>query len=123
MADTDPDALERQIERTRAELARTVDAIADRVSPKRIAGRSVARVRANAEHLVSVFGDAVDDVLGNGKAHQPVFVHQDDWPDDPPGTDSGPRVDPGPAVGPVLIGLGAVLVVGAAVVLFRRRRR
>ncbi|MFD0665593.1 DUF3618 domain-containing protein [Thermocatellispora tengchongensis] len=39
MADTDPDELERRIERTRAELARTVDAIADRVSPKRVAQR------------------------------------------------------------------------------------
>ncbi|GAA2891117.1 hypothetical protein GCM10020220_096610 [Nonomuraea rubra] len=37
MADTDPDELERRIARTRAELAQTVDAIADRVSPKRVA--------------------------------------------------------------------------------------
>ena len=42
MADTDPAALERKIERTRAELARTVDAIADRVSPKKVAERNVA---------------------------------------------------------------------------------
>ncbi len=40
MADTDPDELERRIARTRAELAQTVDAIADRVSPKRVAERT-----------------------------------------------------------------------------------
>lgn len=53
MADTDPEALERQIERTRAELATTVDAIADRVSPKRVAGRQMAKVKATADHLLT----------------------------------------------------------------------
>jgi hypothetical protein len=39
----DPNAIEREIEETRAELARTVDLIAERLSPKRVASRS-ARV-------------------------------------------------------------------------------
>ena len=102
MADTDPDALEREIERTRAELARTVDAIADRVSPKRVAERGIAKVKANAEHLASSIGELV----GGSPAHK---GEEEEYP---------PR-----AVAPVLIGLGAVLVVGAAIVLLRRRPR
>ncbi|MFL6136597.1 MAG: DUF3618 domain-containing protein [Frankiaceae bacterium] len=48
MADdrTDPDEIQREIERTRADLAGTIDAIADRVSPKRVAARTAERVRA-----------------------------------------------------------------------------
>jgi len=34
-----PDAIAKEIEQTRAELAETIDAIADRVSPKRVAQR------------------------------------------------------------------------------------
>jgi hypothetical protein len=42
---TDPDAIEREIERTRAELAETIDAIADRVSPKRALRRTTGKMR------------------------------------------------------------------------------
>ncbi|GII30937.1 DUF3618 domain-containing protein [Planotetraspora mira] len=106
MADTDPDALEREIERTRAELARTVDAIADRVSPKRVAERSVAKVKANAEHLVSSFGDLVGGSASRSAAEM-----------------EGEERYPAQSMAPVLIGLGAVLVVGAAIILLRRRNR
>ncbi|MEV0378998.1 DUF3618 domain-containing protein [Nonomuraea sp. NPDC050643] len=108
MADTDPDELERRIARTRAELAHTVDAIADRVNPKRVAERTVADVKSRAGHLVASVGDAL------GVTPKPV-----DYADDPD------RVwdDERPDLGPVLIGIGAVLVVGAAIVLWRRRRR
>jgi hypothetical protein len=41
----DPSAIEREIEQTRAELARTVDLIAERLSPRRAAGRGVTKVR------------------------------------------------------------------------------
>ncbi|MEZ0074012.1 DUF3618 domain-containing protein [Planotetraspora sp. GP83] len=110
MADTDPDALEREIERTREELARTVDAIADRVSPRRVAERGVAKVKANAEHLVSSLGDLV-----GGVAPHPATSSEE----------VGPWEEEYPArtVAPVLIGLGAVLVVGAAIILLRRRNR
>jgi len=111
MADSDPAALERDIERTRAELARTIDAIADRVSPKRVAERSVARMKANAGQLVASVGDLV-----TGNAYRPV----DGAPRD--GADDG-RPQPPPDLAPILIGVGAVLVVGAAFVLLRRRRR
>jgi LPXTG-motif cell wall-anchored protein len=114
MADTDPDALERKIERTRAELARTVDAIADRVSPKRIAQRGVAKVKADAEHLVTSVGDLVGGTTqGAGVTRPPGTISgEEDWEDE--------RT---PSIAPILIGVGAVIVVGAAVLLLRRRRR
>ncbi|GGP04779.1 DUF3618 domain-containing protein [Nonomuraea glycinis] len=108
MADTDPDELERRIARTRAELAQTVDAIADRVSPKRVAERTVADVRSRAGTLATSVSDAL------GMRSRPVEFGDDPerlWDEEPPN------------LAPVLIGLGAVLVVGAAIVLWRRRRR
>ncbi|MEW9533024.1 DUF3618 domain-containing protein [Microbispora sp. NPDC049125] len=107
MADTDPDALEREIERTRAELARTVDAIADRVSPKRVAERGVVRFKTNAVRLVSSLGELV------GAAPRSVaFAENGEGP-----AEEGPAE----SVAPVLIGIGAVVVLGAAIVLVRRR--
>jgi LPXTG-motif cell wall-anchored protein len=107
MADTDPDALEREIERTRADLARTVDAIADRMSPKRVAERSVAKVKANAEHLVSSIGDLVVGPTSRSSTEM----------------EGEERYSPAQSMAPVLVGIGAVLVVGAAIVLLRRRNR
>lgn len=46
----DPEVLAAEIEKTREELAETLDAIADKVSPKRVAGRTKKKV-----------GDAVKD--------------------------------------------------------------
>ncbi|GLW04992.1 hypothetical protein Misp01_01220 [Microtetraspora sp. NBRC 13810] len=119
MADTDPDELERRIERTRAELARTVDAIADRVSPKRVAQRGVAKVRANAEQLCLSVSETVADVVGVGAPKPAVY---DSAPDDA-WNDADRFRDPARDLAPVLIGVGAVLMVGAAVMLWRRRRR
>jgi hypothetical protein len=58
MADTDtaleardPDTLVNEIERTRDDLARTIDAIADRVSPANNARRVMARVREQASQI------------------------------------------------------------------------
>lgn len=106
MADTDPEELERRIERTRAELARTVDAIADRVSPKRVVRRSVARMRENAETLYAVVGDMVGVPVSPAKSRP-----YDPWEQ----RERARRL--------ALIGAGVVLVVGAVVVLRRRRRR
>jgi hypothetical protein len=47
----DPAQIQRQIEDTRAELAHTIDAIADIVSPKRAAKRGMNQVRARVEEL------------------------------------------------------------------------
>jgi Protein of unknown function (DUF3618) len=44
----DPDALVREIERTRENLARTIDALTERVSPANVARRTLARAREQA---------------------------------------------------------------------------
>jgi uncharacterized protein YoxC len=56
MADTDArpvdqDALVKDIDRTRAELARTIDAISDRVSPKRNVNRAMGEVRQRVNQV------------------------------------------------------------------------
>jgi hypothetical protein len=48
-----PDTIQREIEQTRAELADTIDAIADRISPKRAASRGAQAVKTQVS---SVFG-------------------------------------------------------------------
>jgi hypothetical protein len=45
----DPDAIQRDIEAARAELAAAVDAIVDKVSPRKVAARSTSRARAQVE--------------------------------------------------------------------------
>ena len=47
----DQDALVADIDRTRAELARTIDAISDRVSPKRNVSRALDQARRRASHV------------------------------------------------------------------------
>jgi len=41
-----PAQIEAELERTRTELARTIDEIADRVAPRNVARRAVGKVRA-----------------------------------------------------------------------------
>lgn len=106
MAETDPDELERRIALTRTELALTVDAIADRVNPKRVAERGVADLRDRAGRLMASVGDTLG-VRPRQDADDPERL----WDDDQPNP------------GPLLVGVGAVLVVGAAILLFRRRRK
>jgi hypothetical protein len=47
----DQDALVADIDRTRAELARTIDAISDRVSPKRNVRRALEQARQRASQV------------------------------------------------------------------------
>ena len=47
----DPDALVADIDRTRADLARTIDAITDRVSPKKNVQRAVDQIRERAGQI------------------------------------------------------------------------
>jgi hypothetical protein len=54
----DPDVIQRDIERTRADLARTIDEIAERMSPRRAARRSVEHVRARPDQVAVVVGVA-----------------------------------------------------------------
>jgi hypothetical protein len=46
-----PDTLVSDIEATRADLARTIDSIADRVSPKNAARRAMERARQRASEI------------------------------------------------------------------------
>ena len=70
----DADAIQKEIEQTRAELAETIDAIADRISPKRAASRGAHAVKAQ-----------VSSVFGGGDAQAPAAVL-----DSPPKAASSP---------------------------------
>jgi hypothetical protein len=54
-----PRELVTEIERTRSELTRTIDEIADRVSPSRVAQRASARVREQINQIDPLVGGAV----------------------------------------------------------------
>lgn len=99
MADwsSDPEELERHIERSRRELARAVDELADRLSPRNVAHRGVERVKEEADQVVKAFG---------------ALVRPSGDDEDGQGVDK--RV--------VLAGVGAAVTV-AALVLWRRRRK
>jgi hypothetical protein len=66
MAETDyestklpPDALVTQIERTRTDLARTIDEIADRVAPSNVARRAGDRFRERISQIDPLVGGAI----------------------------------------------------------------
>ena len=54
----DQDTLVADIDRTRTELARTIDAISDRVSPKRNVQRAAGRFRARVSQVNPVVAGA-----------------------------------------------------------------
>ena len=54
-----PGELVTEIERTRSELSKTIDEIADRVSPSKIAQRNSARVREQISQIDPLVGGAV----------------------------------------------------------------
>ena len=54
-----PDTLVGEIERTRADLARTIDEIADRVSPQNVARRAGDSVRERISQIDPLIGGAV----------------------------------------------------------------
>lgn len=55
-----PEVLVSEIERTRAELARTIDQISDRVSPSKVARRTAGRARDRIGQI--------DPLIGGGAA-------------------------------------------------------
>src|SRR3954449_10623451 len=61
----DPDTIQREIEHTRAELADTIDAIADRISPRRAASRGATAVKSTVSGLFGSNGNG----NGNGSAN------------------------------------------------------
>jgi hypothetical protein len=54
----DQDALVADIDRTRSDLARTIDAIADRVSPKKNVDRAMGQVRQRVSQIDPVMAAA-----------------------------------------------------------------
>jgi hypothetical protein len=108
VAGRDPDAIAREIEQTRAELADTIDAIADRMSPKRAASRG-------AEALKAQVSSARSKVTGDSAT--PASSAPDGEPSWP--TASGGAASPVAAMAPKIAVVGAVLLI---VVLWRRRR-
>jgi hypothetical protein len=57
--DLAPDALVDEIERTRADLARTIDEIADRVSPANVARRTLDQAKERLSQVDPLIGGAV----------------------------------------------------------------
>src|SRR4051812_2849491 len=90
----DPAQIEREIERTRDELARSIDLLADRLSPKRVAREGMAKARQEAGHVAADIG---------------AMVRRE------------PNDRLSPLTGPVLIGAGLVAATVAVRLLFGRR--
>ncbi|GAA2111475.1 DUF3618 domain-containing protein [Actinomadura alba] len=93
----DPEALEREIERTREELGRTVDALADRLNPKTAARRGVERMKEEAGQVAAAIG-AVSGPKEFGEPNR------------------------GRRTAALVVGVGVAISV-TAVVLWRRKRR
>ena len=112
MADTDAgpvnqEALVADIDRTRAELARTIDAISDRVSPKKNVNRTMGEVRQRVNQV----GQRASQQVGQRASQVGQRVNQQ----------VGQRVS---QVDPLVAGAAAVAVlVGVAVLFLVRRRR
>ena len=62
----DPAVIQRQIEQTRAELAQTLDAIADMVSPRRVADRANAQIKNKVVELRQK-------ILPDGRGQRPAL--------------------------------------------------
>lgn len=91
----DPAMIEREIERTRDELARSIDLLAERLSPRRVAQDGMAKAKGEAGRVRRDIG-----ALVRGEPNDLLS----------------------PFTGPLLIGAG-LLVAGAAVRLLLNRRR
>jgi ElaB/YqjD/DUF883 family membrane-anchored ribosome-binding protein len=106
----DEDTLVADIDRTRTELARTIDAISDRVSPKKNVDRAMEEARQRADRVVEQVRQRTDEAMKQ--------VRQ--------GTDQAMKqVRQGVGqIDPVLAGAvaAAVAISITALVLWRRRR-
>lgn len=91
----DPAVIEREIERTRDELARSIDLLAERLSPKRVARDGMTRAKQEAGHVA---------------ADIKAIVRRE------------PADRLSPLTGPLLIGAGVIVTSVAMRMLFRRRR-
>jgi len=62
----DPDTLVADIDRTRAQLATTIDAITDRVSPKKNAERALEQVRERVSQIDPIMAGAAAAAIAVG---------------------------------------------------------
>ena len=62
----DPETLVADIDRTREELARTIDAISDRVSPKKNVERAMEQLRQRAGQIDPIMAGAVAAAIAVG---------------------------------------------------------
>jgi hypothetical protein len=70
-----PDTIAREIELTRAELADTIDAIADRISPKQAAARGAQAVKAQVASARGIAsGNAPESRPGSHAASAPLPI-------------------------------------------------
>ena len=72
----DQDALVADIDRTRAELARTIDAISDRVNPKKNVDRVMEQVRERTSRVDPLIAGAVAAALVIGVTTLFVWRHR-----------------------------------------------
>lgn len=97
-----PDVIVREIEQTRAELADTIDAITERINPRRAASRGARAMRDQVAAVRDRAGDDGADEAGEPTSHLPGI-----------GAMPGPR--------PALLALGAVIAVIGLLLVKRRR--
>ena len=120
---TEPEDLERHIERTRDDLANTIDAIAARVSPKRVASRGVANAKGAAHNAMDAARSAM--VAAQQKVtdlrDQRGWSANDDTPDKLPTLDPTSYTVERRSQNTKAIVAG-VAVAGAVAVLLLRRR-
>lgn len=91
----DPAVIEREIERTRDDLARSIDLLAERLSPRRVARDGMVRAKQEAGQVAADIGSMV-----RGEKNDRIS----------------------PFTGPVLIGAGLIVTSVAVRLLLRRRR-
>lgn len=134
---TDLDALAADIERTREELAETLDAIADKVSPKRVAKRTTKKVgdsvkegagkaeealKTGAAAAVETVKDAAETVREKVSTADPVVPAPHVLPQE---TVSLPPYRPytPPPASKLPVYAGAVAALAVVLLALRRRRR
>jgi hypothetical protein len=113
----DPDAIQREIEETRAELARTVDLIAERLSPRRAASRGASRVKSSIDGVFHRDGDDGHDHTAPGAAEHAHGIRS--VPLSPNGDAQLVRTL---RTDRVVVAAAAVAAVIGAIVFLRRRR-
>lgn len=118
MADTDAgpvdqDALVADIDRTRAQLARTIDAISERVSPKRNVDRALEQARQRVSEVTERVNREVSHV--SERVNREVSQVSERV-----NREVGQRAS---QIDPVMVGAAAAVVLAGVTVLFLVRRR